>query len=45
MNSLHIFRNRYERKLSEYRPRNCVPAAEDYPELEDLMNTIRERFI
>lgn len=42
---LHIFRDRYERKLPEYREYNCVPTPEDYPEIEDVMRVIRERFI
>ncbi|KAK2792534.1 hypothetical protein FQN51_001652 [Onygenales sp. PD_10] len=45
MATLHIFRNRYERKLPARRVYNCVLTPEDYPEIEDQTKTIRERFI
>ena len=42
---MHIFRDRYERKLPQFRPRNCVRNPEDYPEDEDLVKIIHERFL
>ena len=42
--SLHIFRNRYERKLTECRPREHMVALEDDLVARDLLKVIKERY-
>ena len=44
MTALHIFCNRYKRKLPESRIYICVPA-DDYPEIEGVMEPIKDRHI
>jgi len=42
MTTLHIFCDRYERKLPESRIYICVPA-DDYLEIEDVTEPIKDR--
>ena len=42
---LHIFRDRYERRVSEYRPRGHMVAFEDDPQAQNLLKEVQERFL
>jgi hypothetical protein len=41
--SLHIYRNKYERKIPPRKPVRCVVRGDDFPELTDSMADLVSR--